>query len=80
MLDGERAIRADFTGLDLQVAAQCVRYRVGPGKSADRRAAYAHDGLTHRLPVEHRVKIDDAIDIGEGHAQAAAYFCCNRFG
>ncbi len=80
MFDGECAIRADFTGLDLQVAAQRVRHRIGPGKGAHRRAAYPHHGPAHRLAVEHLVKIDDTIDIGERHAQSAAHFGRDRFG
>ena len=51
MLDGERAIRADFARLDLQVTAQRLRHCVGAGKSAHRRAAYTHNGPAHRLPI-----------------------------
>ncbi len=80
MLDGECAIRAHLTRLDLQVAAQRVHHRVGPGKGAYRRAAYAYDGATDRLAREHRVKIDDTIDIGERHTQRAAHFGRDRFG
>ena len=80
MFDGECAIRADFTGLDLQVAAQRVRQRIGAGKGAHRRAADPRHGPAHRLAGEHLVKIDDTKDIGERHTQSAAHFGSDRFG
>jgi hypothetical protein len=80
VLDGERTIRAYFTRLDLQVTAQRVRHRLGTGQGAHRRAAYTHDGPARRLPIEHRVEIDDTMHVGERHTQRAAHFCRNRFG
>ena len=80
VFNGERAIRADFPRLDLQVSAQCVRHRGGSGKGAHRRAADTHDSPAHRLPIKHLVEIDDTIDIGERHAQRVRHFCRNRFG
>ena len=80
MLDGEGAIRADFARLDLQVMAERLRDYVRPGKSAHRRAAYAHNGPARRLAIEHSVEINDTVNFGEGHAQRATHFCRNRFG
>ena len=80
MLDGELAVRADFARRDFQVTAQGVRQLIGSRQGAHGRAAHTHHGSAHRLPVEHRVEIDDAMHIGEGHAQGAAHFCRNGFG
>src|SRR5262245_10193949 len=67
MLDAECAVRADCTWLNLQVAAQRLRHSVGPGKGAHRRTAYAHHGPTSRLSLEHRVEVDDTIQVGKWH-------------
>jgi hypothetical protein len=68
MLDGELTVRADFTRLDLQVTAQRLRHTIGPGKGAHGGATYAHYGPASRLSLEHRVEIDDPIQVGERHA------------
>ena len=80
MLYSEITIRTDFVRRDLQMAAERVRHRVGPGNSANRCAAHAHDGFPHRPPIEHRVEIDDAAHVGERHAQGAAHCRSHRFG
>ena len=79
MLDGELAIRANFTGLHLQMAAQGVHQPFGPGERADRRAAHARDGSAHGLARKHRIEIDDTVHVGERHPQGAAHFRRNGF-
>jgi hypothetical protein len=79
MLDGELAIRADFTGLRLQVAAQGIGQSVGSGEGTDRRAAHARYGSTHRLPSEHCIEINDAVYVGEGHPKGAGHLRRNGF-
>ena len=67
IFDGECAIRADCTRLDLQVTAQGLRHYLGSGKGAHRRAAYAHHGPAGRLSLEHRVEVDDTMQVGKWH-------------
>ena len=80
MLDGELTIRADFTRLHLQVAAQGVHQSFGPGEGAYGSATDTRDGSAHGLAREHGIEIDDAVYVGERHRQGPAHFCRNGFG
>ena len=62
------------------MATQGVRHLVGSCEGADGRAADTCDGSAHRLAGEHLVEIDNAIHVGERHAQGAADFRSNGFG
>jgi hypothetical protein len=80
VLDGERTIGGHCTRFDLKVTVQRVRDGLGPRQGTYRRAAYTHHGPARRLPIEHRVEIDDTMHVGKRHTQRAAHFCRNRFG
>ena len=80
MLNGELTVRADFAWRGFQMAAQRVSQVVGSRKGAHRRAAHMRDGSAYRLTRKHLIEIDDAVHVGERHAQGAAYFGRNSFG
>src|SRR5574342_9539 len=80
MLDRELSVGAGFTRCDFQMAAERVRHGVGSGKGADRRAANAQYGFTHRPAIEHRMKINNTAHLGERYAQSAAYLRSHRLG
>ena len=80
MLDGEGAIRADFTGRGLQVSTERFRYFVGSGNGAHGRATDTHDGSPSRLTIEHGVEFDDAIYVCERHAERVADLGHDRLG
>ena len=80
MLDGVLTVRADFARRNFKMAAQRVRQFIASRQGAHGRAAHTHDGSAHRLTGKHLIEIDDAVHVGERHAQGAAYFGRNGFG
>ena len=79
-LNGIFTVRRDFPRRNFQMAAQRVRQFIASRQGAHGRAAHMHDGSAYRLTRKHLIEIDDAVHIGERHAQGAAYFGRNGFG
>ncbi len=80
MLHGKLAIRAHFIRRYFQMAAKSVGDYVSSCERANGRGAHVQDVSPLRLPVKHGIKLNDAMDVGERHAQGAAHFCCNGLG
>ena len=80
MLDGELTVRADFARRNFQMAAESVRQFIATRQGAGGRVAHTRHGSAQRLTGKHLIEIDDAVHVGEGHAQGAAHLGGNGFG
>jgi hypothetical protein len=69
---------AGLTRSDIQVPAGCLEYGVASRQGTGRVTANLDDGLANRFSIEHGVKIDHAIHIGEWHIQEASNFSSDR--